>query len=67
MSNKVGKVLEKDAIERLAKDTLNEIPERRQEDIKSIRKWIQQQPHLRKYGNIGKLIFCSAMFYVLKL
>jgi len=53
MSNKVGKVLEKGDIERLAKDTLNEIPERRQEDIKAIRKWIQQQPHLKKNGKTG--------------
>ena len=65
MSNKVGKVLENSEIERLAKDTLNEIPERRQEDIKAIRKWIQQQPHLKKYGKTGNqpisLIFCRAI------
>ena len=53
MPDQVGKVLEKDDIERLAQETLNEVPDRRQDDINAIRKWIKQQPHLKKYGNTG--------------
>ena len=57
MPVQVGKVLEKEEIRRLAKEKLNEIPERREQDIHAIRKWIKQQPHLKKHGKTGKQYF----------
>ena len=53
MPEHVGKKLETDEIQRLARENLNEVPERREEDINAIRKWIKQQPHLKKYGKTG--------------
>jgi hypothetical protein len=67
MSNEVGKVLEKDEIERLAKDTLNEIPERRKDDIKAIKKWIQQQPHLKKNGKAGNQLLSLISYRAMSL
>ena len=56
MSDQIGKILEKEEILRLQKEKLNENPGHEKEDIESIRKWIQQQPHLKKYGKTGKLM-----------
>ena len=53
MPEHVGKVLQKDEIDRLARENLNEIPERREDDVNAIKKWIEQQPHLKKYGKTG--------------
>ena len=53
MPEDVGKVLKKEEIQRLARENLNEIPERREDDINAIKTWIKQQPHLKKYGNTG--------------
>ena len=53
MPENIGKVLEKEEILRLARENLNEITERRGDDIKAIKKWITQQPHLKKYGKTG--------------
>ena len=56
MSDQIGKILEKEEILRLQKEKLNENPGHEKEDIESIRKWINQQPHLKKYGKTGKLM-----------
>ena len=56
MPNPVGKVLDPNEIEKLARETLNEKPDQVQEDINAIRKWMKQQSHLKKFGNTGNLI-----------
>ena len=56
MPTPVGKVLDPNEIEKLARETLNEKPDQVREDIDAIRKWIKQQPHLKKFGNTGNLI-----------
>ena len=53
MPTPVGKVLDRNEIEKLARETLNEKPDQVQEDIDAIRKWMKQQPHLKKFGNTG--------------
>ena len=54
MPTPVGKVLDHHEIEKLARETLNEKPDQVQEDIDAVRKWVKQQPHLKKFGNTGK-------------
>ena len=56
MPTPVGKVLDPNEIEKLARETLNEKPDQVQEDIDAIKKWVKQQPHLKKFGNTGNLI-----------
>ena len=58
MSDQIGLVLEKDEILRLQKEKLNENLGHQKEDIEAIRKWIKQQPHLKKHGRTGQLISC---------
>ena len=45
-----GKVLSQEELEKRAKKELNEDPKRRDKDIKHIKDWINQQPHLA--GNV---------------
>ncbi len=55
LDHTAGNVFEDQLLKQIAKEDLNEIPERREEDIKAIKQWIKQQPHLKKYGKTGKL------------
>ena len=59
MSEHVGKVLTEDEISRLQEEKLNENPGHQKEDIEAIRKWIKQQPHLKKHGRTGLLDSCD--------
>ena len=51
----VGKTFSKDELETLAKEKLNEDPNRREADIRSIKDWMSKQPHLKDHGRKGKV------------
>jgi len=46
----VGKVYSKDELEKIGKEKLNEDPNRREADIRSIKDWMSKQPHLKDHG-----------------
>ena len=55
----VGKVYSKDELEKIAKETLNEDPNRREADIRSIKDWMSKQPHLKDHGRKGNISYFS--------
>lgn len=44
------------ALQKVAIEELNEVPERLEEDIAALRQWILQQPHLRARGDDQYLV-----------
>ena len=46
-------VLSKEELDKIAKDELNEDPERVENDMKAIREWIEKQPHLKNNARTG--------------
>ena len=57
----VGKVYSKDELEKIAKEKLNEDPNRREADIRSIKDWMSKQPHLKDHGRKGNTSYFSKM------
>ena len=55
----VGKVYSKDELEKIAKEKLNEDPNRREADIRSIKDWMSKQPHLKDHGRKGNISYFS--------
>ena len=51
----VGKTFSKDELEKIAKEKLNEDPNRREADIRSIKDWMSKQPHLKDHGRKGNI------------
>ncbi len=49
----VGKVLTEQELEAIAKERLNEDPQRRSADIRAIKDWLNKQPHLKENARKG--------------
>ena len=48
-----GKVYSKSELDKFAKERLNEDPNRKEADIRSIKDWMNKQPHLKENGRKG--------------
>ncbi len=52
-TNNIGE-LPDEKLAKLAKDELDEVPERQESDIKAVKEWISKQPHLKDHIREGK-------------
>lgn len=48
------RVMDEKELQVLAEQVLNEIPSKRNDDVRAIQDWIRKQPHLREYGRSGE-------------
>lgn len=46
--------LDEQKLQKLAKENLNEDPDRLQEDLQALKEWIKKQPHLNEHIPSGK-------------
>ncbi len=54
-TNNIGE-LPDEKLAKLAKDELDEVPERQESDIKAVKEWISKQPHLKDHIREGKYL-----------
>ena len=54
-----GKVYSKSELDKFSKEKLNEDPNRKEADIRSIKDWMSKQPHLKENGRKGLSIILA--------
>ena len=59
----VGKVYDKSELEKIAKERINEEPDKIETNIATIKDWIKQQPHLEENGRTGNSNWCPHLQY----
>ena len=56
VNNKVGKIYSTSELDNLAKERLNEDPNRRENDVRAIKEWMSKQPHLKDMDDFLNLV-----------